>query len=94
MSDWSFPDPKNTAVFSTEEVTSRNYPILYVSHDLDDGAWQFHSGEEVRNSAPKIVALYEIVQIDPSVNALADLPIGWIATRKSPESPWRRSSVD
>lgn len=94
MSHWPFPDPKNTAVFSTESVMSGDRTILYASHDSDDGAWQFHSGEKVGNSVPKIVALHQIVQLDNSVNALADLPMGWIATRKTPESPWQRSLAD
>jgi hypothetical protein len=91
MSDWPFFDSENTAVFTTEGVVSNRDPILYVSHDLEDEAWQFHSGVELRDAVPKVVALRHIVQLDNSVKALADLPKGWIATRESFAKSWQRS---
>ena len=41
--DWPFDDPPNVAVVTTRDVTEDKAPILFVSHDRDDGAWQFHS---------------------------------------------------
>ncbi|MEM6425590.1 MAG: hypothetical protein AAGF66_18945 [Cyanobacteria bacterium P01_H01_bin.119] len=88
--DWPFTDPKNVAVFSTRSVVSNEKPILYVSHDLDDGAWQFHSGKSATEDEPKIISLERIVIIDPSVKTLADLPLGWVATRRDKRSAWQR----
>ena len=34
------------------------------------------------NSVSKIVALYQIVQVGNGQNSWAELPMGWIATRK------------
>lgn len=89
--DWPFEDPPNVAVFTTTAVVKGGRPILRVTHDEDDGAWQFHSGEDVGSGDAMIVALREILKLDPSVASLADLPYGWIATRESATTEWRRS---
>ena len=89
---WPFADPKNVAVFTTTQVVRDGRPVLYVSHDLDDGAWQFHTGDEtVSASDAMVVALCEMIEIDPSLTELHDLPFGWIATRESIGAEWRRS---
>jgi hypothetical protein len=88
---WPFADPKNVAVFTTKQVMQLGQPILHVSHDEDDGSWQFHTGaEQLSSSDAMIVALSEIVEHDPSVSELADLPCGWFADRDTVGSPWRR----
>ena len=90
-SEWPFEDPPNVAVFTTTAVVKDRKPILRVTHDDDDGAWQFHTGQSVDSSEAMIVALREIVKLDPSIASLADLPYGWIATRESVASEWKRS---
>jgi hypothetical protein len=89
--EWLFEDPPNVAVFTSAGVMKGGMPILHVSHDDDDGAWQFHSGQAVEGEQAMIVALREIVKLDPSVQALVDLPYGWIATRASATSEWKRA---
>jgi hypothetical protein len=37
-----------------------------------------------------VVGLGSIVELDPSVCELADLPLGWRAWRSSKTEPWRR----
>jgi hypothetical protein len=88
--DWKFLDPQNVAVITTQAVLSGNHPILYVSRDDDDGGWQFHTGTDVNEEDAKVVALSEIVKQNPSISDLADLPMGWIATRKSKDDDWQR----
>src|SRR5882762_5115205 len=88
--DWPFDKPRKVAVFTTIEIVSRNKPVLYVSHDADDGAWQFLTGETVTVDNGRTVALSEINNPDPSVAELRDLPLGWCATRKDISSPWKR----
>ena len=58
---WPFTDASNTAVFTTRDVIEEGKPILLVTHDQDDGAWQFHTGKTVPASDAKIVALDEII---------------------------------
>jgi hypothetical protein len=88
--DWPFQDPENTAVFSTVGVIKRHEPVCRVCHD-DDGAWQFLTGGTVTMADAMLVALKEIIATDPSLLELADLPLGWIAARENPQSPWQRS---
>ncbi len=39
--NWKFSDPPHTRVFLSQAVHSGVEPITYVSHDMEDGAWQF-----------------------------------------------------
>ncbi len=89
MSNWLFDGLPNTAVLTTHQILEGE-AILYVSHDEDDGAWQFHSGERVDGSNAKVVALKRVVELDRSVMQLADLPMGWIATRSQADTEWQR----
>jgi hypothetical protein len=91
--NWPFEDAKNVAVFTTSDVISGSHPILCVIHDADDGAWQFHSGEGFNHEDCKVVSLGEIVSIDSSILNLADLPLGWIANRKSQNDCWQQSQL-
>lgn len=88
---WRFDDPPNVAVFTTRAVVQGGQPILLVTHDEEDGAWQFHSGAEASVEEALVVSLRTIAKLDPSIEELADLPYGWIARRANATSPWTRS---
>lgn len=62
--------------------------ILLVSHDEDDGMWEFLDGDDINEEEAMIVSLLEIAQIDITVNQIADLPLGWIAYRENVYSEW------
>lgn len=47
------------------------------------------SGNFDTNNA-RILSLNEILQIDPSLSLLGDLPLGWIAERNDVDSMWTR----
>ena len=89
---WPFADPPNVAVFTSTDVLDRGMPIVYVVHDEDDGAWQFHSinGPPVHDCDARVVGFKTVVSLDPSVVDLSDLGLGWCARRKTPKSPWHR----
>ena len=90
---WPLTDACNTAVFTTRDIIKEDKPILLVTHDQDDGAWQFHTAKTVPVSDAKIAALDEIVYHDPSVVELADLPLGWSAIRDSITTRWKRQPI-
>lgn len=90
--DWKFADPQNVAVFTTGHIFRDGLPILNVSHDLDDGSWQFHWGGDIDQQTAMIVSLGEVVEHDPSVADLYDLPLGWMAWREDMRSEWNRST--
>lgn len=88
---WPFDNPENVAVITTHKIMKRVSPVLYVTHDYDDGTWQFLDGGEVREEDACILGLKELIDIDPSLVQLADLSIGWIAWRETKENQWIRA---
>ncbi len=90
---WPFADPRSTAVYTSRNVVKEGLPVLFVSHDSDDGAWQFYPAESAPDGDSVIVALDEIISLDPGIADIADLPRGWIARRGSAAAPWRRRPI-
>ena len=65
--------------------------IIYVFHDEEDHAWQFHHAGEKNVADTMVVALEEIVAHDSSVLEVADLPSGWKAWREKRGAPWQKA---
>ena len=89
---WPFSDAENTATITLKRIIDGTAPILWVSHDLDDGIWQFLDGGTVTDDDASVVALREILDLDPTIRDLADLPLGWKAERDAVGSPWERNN--
>ena len=85
-----FADALNTVVFTTKYVTEDNKEITYVTHELEDGSWQFFSDDEFEDftKVAKLVTLSNIIRIDKTVLDIADLPLGYYATRKNKKEKW------
>jgi hypothetical protein len=88
--DWPFADPRNVAVLTVRQIIRDGEIIQHVMHDIDDGTWQFLQLNTPDVADAMVVALDEIVQIDPTVAELADLPLGWHAMRNILSDPWQR----
>ena len=88
--DWPFDDPPNVATITTRPVMDGSSWIALVSHDEDDGSWQFIGPEGPLEEQAMLVGLHSILKIDPSIAEIADLPFGWQAWRASHDSPWQR----
>jgi hypothetical protein len=88
--DWKFSNPPHTGVFTTKSIMNDEEPIVYVSHDTEDGAWQFHGPSESTRESISYVCFHHIVDKDPSINELHDLPTGWCAWRERLSDPWVR----
>ena len=93
MNDWPFEDAPNTAVITTGGIVAGADPILRVTHDADDGSWQFLPGTSVGSADARIVALSRICRLDPGVYELADLAEGWVASRPRAGAPWSRQPI-
>jgi len=91
--DWPFDDPPNLASFTTANVIDRGDPILFVTHDKSDGAWQFLCGKTNSPEDARVVGLDCALKLDSSLAALADLPRGWQAWREDVRSPWKREPL-
>lgn len=91
MKHWPFRDEENTAVITTLQVMEARAPILRVTHDADDGSWQFLPSGTPQEADARVLSLLEITDLDPSIVELADLPEGWVATRPDTGTKWNRS---
>jgi hypothetical protein len=86
---WEFPNPPHTTAFLSKTVYEVAEPVTYVSHDADDGAWQF-LGDSMAEGEPVLVCLHHPIDADQSLKELADLPLGWWAEREAPGMSWQR----
>ena len=84
-----FGEPENTAVITCCHIIEDGADILYVSHDADDGMWQFLCGGTHKQEEARVVSLNEIFMLDNTVAELADMPYGYIAERKCKHSKWK-----
>ena len=87
---WPFDDPPNVATITTRQVLEDGFPILFVTHDEDDGGWQVLCGTSNHDDDLRVVGLDCMFQRDPTIAELADLPLGWEASRDSIADPWER----
>jgi hypothetical protein len=89
---WRFAVPDETKVFASVRVLQLGYAILMVCHD-DDGDWVFSCGTTSESAHAVVTCLGCLVEADPSLAALADLPRGWLAYRLDPAAEWERGPL-
>lgn len=87
---WPFDQPRNCATLTVRQILDGTEPILVVSHDADDHEWQFIGSSDASLADARVVALEEMVPLDPTILEVADLPPGWQATREEVGGPWTR----
>ncbi len=90
MDEWPFDQPPNCATITLRQIVSEGAPILHVSHDEDDHSWQFLGWADADVADAVVVCLSHMLELDPSVREVADLPPGWEAFRRSVSEPWYR----
>jgi hypothetical protein len=95
MNPWPFKDPPNLAVIVNRKILHEGDWIAYVSHDADDGGWQFHTNEPgpPKESDAAVISLGAVLKLDESIAELADLPPGWHAWREFQSSSWQRAKT-
>lgn len=86
-----FDQSPDCATTTATHVMRDGAAITRAYHDESDHGWQFFSEHVTRTEDAMIVALREIVAVDPSITEVADLPPGWMAQRKAPGEPWHRT---
>jgi hypothetical protein len=65
-----------------------------VTHDADDGGWQFLCGSTDDPDDGRVIGLSCVLDIDSELAEIADLPLGWKAWRDSVEHEWDRWAAD
>jgi hypothetical protein len=88
--NWKFPDDPHVRVFLSESVHKGTEPVTYVSHDAEDGAWQFLGDSMSDGGGPVTSCFHHPIDCDPSLAELSDLPLGWYAGRGRVGEPWTR----
>lgn len=86
---WPFDQSRNCAAITLRSIVFGGAPILRITHDEDDHGWQFLGLEDVSLEDGMVIAMHAIVDFDPSVLEIADLPVGWHAIRASKDMPWQ-----
>lgn len=83
-----FYDSLDTAAIICCHIMENHAPILYVSHDEDDGMWQFLCGETQEIDEAKVVSVKWVFDLDNTVGDLKDMPCGCYAERKTQDGDW------
>lgn len=83
-----FEDAPNTACIICRHVLEEGADILYVSHDEEDGMWQFLCGGSHEMEDAKLVSLYSVFMGDTTIGKLANMPCGYVAERVSVAAEW------
>lgn len=86
----NYPDGLRVVVQRT--VLEARLPALIVIHD-DEDDWLVGDGVNDPNQAGSCVIAHmeHLIEVDPTLMELADLPLGCQARRSSPSRPWERS---
>ena len=87
-------DSPNGLVITTRQVMAQGWPILLVTHDAEEPqGWQFLDGRGATcdPSSGIPVHMEHVLERDPSVLELADLPPGWRAWREAEDAAWARA---
>jgi hypothetical protein len=87
---WPFADDECAEALTTIRVLDDEAPILLVSHDGDDGMWQVLCGTTNEPEDGRLTCLGCLLELDPTLAELADLPRGWEAFREDVGAPWQR----
>lgn len=86
--NFPFAESCDTVCIVCKHIVNGERPILFVSHDEDDGMWQFLCGRSHGTDDAKVVALGEMFALDPSIGELTKMPWGYQATRDKVDSTW------
>lgn len=87
--EFKFKDEETKPTFVCSHVLNKEKPILYASHD-SDGDWQFLCGGDDHTEADaNIISLKQVVELDPTVNDLYEMPKNVGAERKSIKDKWK-----
>jgi hypothetical protein len=58
-----------------------------------DGDWQLLCGTTNDTADARVICLACAFERDPTIGALASLPLGWQAWREAPDAQWQRDEM-
>ncbi len=84
-----FKEKEDVSVITCNHILEGKSDICYVSHDAEDGGWQFLCGVDSHDeNDARVISLKEAFEIDNSVGQLSDMDEGYYATRKNKNEKW------
>ncbi len=75
-------------------VLSEERPILLVSRELNGDVLALCGGDDDSPESMMDVSLAQLLDLDSTLSALADMPDGWAAMRESADDDWVRSKAE
>lgn len=81
-------------VQACSHILEQDQPILLVSREADGETLAMCGGENDGPATTKSVAMQKLLDLDPTLSLLADLPDGWVALRESADDDWVRSKAE
>jgi hypothetical protein len=75
-------------------VLEEDQPVLLVSRELDGEVLAVCGGENDSAATARVLPLNQLLDLDPTLALLADMPDGWVALRESPDHDWVRSKSE
>ncbi|MFN0278006.1 MAG: hypothetical protein ACKVRN_05315 [Pyrinomonadaceae bacterium] len=85
---WPFDQDENAAAITTRQVLENGFPILHAVHYSDDHSWAFTFGTTNDVDDGVVVCMIHPVDLDPTLELIADLEPGWVAFREAVGKPW------
>ena len=83
MTYFPFAERRDTFAFTCTHILDGEGEIRLVTHHFDDGSYEFLCGEEGHAAAHAvIITIGELLDLDPSIALVSDLPVGCCAMRK------------
>lgn len=75
-------------------VLEENQPILLVSRERDGEVLAVCGGENDTAATARTLPLDRLLDLDPTLSLLADMPDGWVALRETADDDWVRSKAE
>jgi hypothetical protein len=85
--------PSRTAVLTTKQISVKQAVVFYVYHHERDDMWEFLGNQEINEEDCVVVAIEEIISLDPSILQIGALSKGSYAYRESKSDFWTISKI-
>lgn len=80
-------------MYVDEEIANGSRPVLVVIHSEDEHRWLFFGDSDRQHADTAVISLGSLLETEPALAEVADLPPGWIAQRASLDAPWSRQML-